>query len=190
MYASDPEHRHRCEHSQILAALCRALPAERRTRLAQTLPAADGRIDRTNLFFDFYHFQALTALGRRDRIWKRLERYREFAPLGLFTTPETAGATRSDCHAWSAHPRLDVVRLIVGLEPVRPGATAVRLDPDLGPLTRVETGLPLPAGMVRCRIERSDAGYRVVLVTPVPCHLRDGRVLAAGRHEVVLTRAG
>ena len=186
LYATDPEHRHRCEHSQVLAALCRALPAARRTRLAQTLPEADGRIDRTNLFFDFYHFQALTALGRRDRIWKRLERYREFAKLGLFTTPETAGATRSDCHAWSAHPRLDVVRLIVGLEPVGPGATAVRLDPDLGPLMRIETGLPLPTGMVRCRIERTGNTLHVDLDTPVPCHLSDGRVLAAGRHQVDL----
>jgi alpha-L-rhamnosidase len=184
--ANDQGHRHRCEHSQVQAALCRSLPAARRERLATTLPEADGRIDRTNLFFDFYTVQALARLGRHDRIWARLERYRAFAALGLFTTPETAGATRSDCHAWSAHPRLDAVRLIAGLEPAGPGATAIRLDPVLGHLTRIETALPLPAGMVRLRIERTAGACQVDLDTPVPCHLRDGRVLAPGRHRVEL----
>jgi hypothetical protein len=47
------------------------------------------------------------------------------------TWPERPGKTRSDSHAWSAHPAYKLLSLEAGIEPASPGFALVRVAPNL-----------------------------------------------------------
>ena len=55
-----------------------------------------------------------------DGIW-RDQAVAGLLPLHFSTWPETPGDTRSDSHAWSAHPAYDLLTLVAGIEPAEPG---------------------------------------------------------------------
>ena len=65
--------------------------------------------------------------------------------LGLTTWAETPEPTRSDSHAWSAHPNYDLLTTVAGVEPATPGFATVRIQPHLGTLTRRRRPSPRPA---------------------------------------------
>jgi hypothetical protein len=71
---------------------------------------ADPPVIRCQAFFCYYLFAALEAAGARAVIAARLEPWRELLRNGFTTTPEHFGETRSDCHGWSAHPLLWILR--------------------------------------------------------------------------------
>ena len=73
--------------------------------------------------------------GRIDYL-ASLKPWRELLPLHFSTWPETPGNTRSDSHAWSAHPAYDLLTLVAGIEPSAPGFASVRVAPHLGDLRR------------------------------------------------------
>jgi len=62
--------------------------------------------------------------------------------LHYTTWPESRGDTRSDTHAWSAHPTADLLGVIAGIRPGAPGYARVRIAPVLGDLT--SPGTPPP----------------------------------------------
>jgi alpha-L-rhamnosidase len=64
--------------------------------------------------------------------------------LGLTTWAETAEPTRSDDHAWSAHPNYDLLTLVAGIRPASPGFRTVLIAPHLGTLTPSAPGCPTP----------------------------------------------
>ena len=51
---------------------------------------------------------------------------------GLTTWAEHPEPTRSDCHAWSAHPALDLLRVVAGIRPGSAGFKTVVIEPGLG----------------------------------------------------------
>jgi hypothetical protein len=48
---------------------------------------------------------------------------------GLTTFAETPEPTRSDCHAWSAHPLYHFFASILGIRPVEPGCSQISIRP-------------------------------------------------------------
>jgi alpha-L-rhamnosidase len=111
-------------------------------------------VARASVYFRFYLSRALEALGEGERYLPELEPWREMLEVGLSTFAEIPSAgTRSDCHAWSAHPNYDLLRLVAGIKPGSPGFRTVRIEPHLGTLGRLEASLPHPAGAI-------DVAYR------------------------------
>ncbi|GAB4161517.1 MAG: hypothetical protein Fur005_19000 [Roseiflexaceae bacterium] len=147
LYADDLAHQHFSEHSQCLALLSEYLPIERQTALANGL-LHDPQLTRTTIYFSHYLFEALTKLGQIEALFERLQLWFGLAEQGFSTTPEMPEPTRSDCHAWGAHPLYHFFASIMGIRPSSPGFASVHIAPQLGPLTWMRTSMPHPRGHV------------------------------------------
>jgi hypothetical protein len=75
--------------------------------------------------------------------------------MGLTTVAETPEPTRSDSHAWSAHPNYGLLATVLGVRPDAPGFRSVRIAPRLGPLERAEGRIPHPLGDIEVRLVRA-----------------------------------
>jgi alpha-L-rhamnosidase len=101
-----------------------------------------------------------------DQYIARLKPRRHLLPLHFSTWPETPGKTRSDSHAWSAHPAYDLLTLVAGIEPASPGFASVRIAPHLGDLGKLTAEFPHPKGMIEVHFERSGQALRGTVTLP------------------------
>ena len=86
--------------------------------------------------------------------------------LGLTTWAETPEPTRSDSHAWSAHPNFDLLTIVAGIRPKTAGFTEVTIQPHLGTLHHVAAAVPTPKGEIKVEYTRTNAGLEAVIVLP------------------------
>ena len=63
--------------------------------------------------------------GLGDDYLARLGPWRQMLELGLTTWAETPEPTRSDSHAWTAHPNYDLLTTVAGVNPASPGFASV-----------------------------------------------------------------
>jgi alpha-L-rhamnosidase len=103
-------------------------------------------------------------------------------PLHFSTWPETPGVTRSDSHAWSAHPAYDLLTLVAGIEPASPGFATVKIAPHLGDLREVTAEFPHPQGMIQVRLAREGNGLKGSITLPAGLQ---GRFVWQGREQVL-----
>ena len=89
-----------------------------------------------------------------------------FSPLHFSTWPEDPGNTRSDSHAWSAHPIYDLLTLVAGIEPASPGFATVRIGPHLGTLPSLTATYPHPEGTIKVEYLRKGDGLDATLTLP------------------------
>ena len=86
--------------------------------------------------------------------------------LGLTTWAETPEPTRSDSHAWSAHPNYDLLTTVAGVEPATPGFAAVRIQPHLGSLTSAKASVATPRGLIAVSYARSGDSLTADITLP------------------------
>jgi len=84
----------------------------------------------------------------------------------LTTWAENPEPTRSDCHAWSAHPNFDLLATVAGIEPAAPGFREVAIEPHLGPLKQLKATLPHPAGDIIVSYQRQAQGLAADVTLP------------------------
>ena len=105
------------------------------------------------LYFKFYMHQALAKVGEGDRYLEQLDDWRGMLANGLTTFAEVVDRpgrpTRSDCHAWSASPNIELMRTVLGVDSAAPGFSRVVVRPHLGQLKFVEGAVPHPQGASR-----------------------------------------
>jgi hypothetical protein len=166
LFRDSPESDSYSQHSSVLALLTNAVPAaERRALLERTL--SDTTLARATYYFDFYVFEALRVVGLADRYIEQLAPWRGMVALGLTSAPEKPEPTRSDAHAWAAHPNYGLLATVLGVRPSSPGFKTVRISPALGPLQRAEGRVPHPFGDIDVAFERVGAdGLRGVITLP------------------------
>jgi alpha-L-rhamnosidase len=68
--------------------------------------------------------------------------------MGLTTWAETPEPSRSDSHAWSAHPNFDLLRVVAGIRPVSPQFSEIVIEPHLGNLQNLLAAMPHPNGPI------------------------------------------
>lgn len=68
------------------------------------------------------------------------------------------GFRHSLCHGWSSGPATWLIRHVLGIKIVEPGAAVVEVKPDLGPLEWAEGALAVPGGAVRVKAKRFPDG--------------------------------
>jgi hypothetical protein len=117
-------------------------------------------------YFRFYLLRAMKAAGLGDSYVSELKPWRDMLALGLTTFAERPDPTRSDCHAWSASPDYELIATVCGIEPSKPGFAAVRIEPHLGPLTRVRGSMPHPNGPIVVSLERSGDHLEADVILP------------------------
>jgi hypothetical protein len=144
------------QQTNSMAILVDAVPAaEQRALMERVL--ADETLTQSTYYYTFYLFEALRKAGLGDRYVEQLEPWRGMLAMGLTTVPETPEPTRSDSHAWSAHPNYGVLATVLGVRPGAPGFRSVRITPQLGALQRAEGRVPHPRGDIEVRLVRSGA---------------------------------
>jgi hypothetical protein len=109
-----------------------------------------------------------------------LDPWRKLLPLHFSTWPEIPGDTRSDSHAWTAHPIYDLLTLVAGIEPSSPGFGTVRIAPHLGNLTTLSAVFPHPEGTIEVKYQRQGAGIAATITLPASV---TGEFLFHGRSE-------
>ena len=103
----------------------------------------------------------------RNQPLRRLAPWQAMLKLGLTSAPENPEPTRSDTHAWSAHPNYGLLATVLGVRPSSPGFRTVRIAPALGPLHRAEGLVPHPFGDIVVRLVREgERGLRADVTLP------------------------
>jgi len=181
LVADTPARRRFSQQANILALLAGAVPPGQEKpvldrllamprpsiKVAPTTGGAEARVARASVYFRFYLARALEKLGEGERYLPELEPWREMLDVGLSTFAETPDAgTRSDCHAWSAHPSYDLLRTVAGLKPGSPGFKTVRVEPHLGTLPRLAAALPHPKGPITVTYRRDGAALEARVTLP------------------------
>jgi hypothetical protein len=86
--------------------------------------------------------------------------------LGLSTWAESPEPTRSDSHAWSAHPNYDLLTIVAGIHSTSPGFKTVSIEPHLGGLKHVNASMPTPAGVISVDYQRTANAIAAELTLP------------------------
>ena len=104
--------------------------------------------------------------------------------------PKSPGDTRSDSHAWSAHPIYDLLTLVAGIEPASPGFATVRVAPHLGSLHAVTANYPHPEGTITVEYHRNGTALDADVTCPAsfPARLFSTASLAAQAWDQIIFR--
>jgi hypothetical protein len=156
VYADDVAHAHFSEHAQCFAILA----GDRRTRLD-----APG-LARATIYFSHYLFEASRSLGQINRFFELLSLWADLKRLGFRTTVEMPEPSRSDCHAWGAHPIYHTFASVLGIRPAGFGFKRVRIEPMLGALPKAQGVLPHPAGTIAASFEIKEGRLRGTVELP------------------------
>lgn len=144
------------QQTNVLAILTDAVPPSRQGALMQRV-LGDTSLTRASYYFGFYLLEALRHAGLADRYVDQLAPWRTMLALGLTSAPENPEPTRSDTHAWAAHPNYGLLATVLGVRPSSPGFRTVRIAPALGQLQRAEGRVPHPSGDIEVRLSRRGA---------------------------------
>ena len=145
LWADDETHATFSQHAQALAVI----GGLRIPDPALWADAAAHGLAAATIYFQHYLFEALGKAGRADLVLEKLEMWRGLVKQGFKTPIEHPEPSRSDCHAWGAHPVFHLHATVAGIRPAAPGFKQVRIAPQPGTLTKIESELPHPRGTIR-----------------------------------------
>ena len=167
-----PEHEKYSQHMNALAVLHDVATKaeapgilERITLPGRGIDAPEGMFAMT-YYFAWYLVRAFEHAGMAERYHALLWNWRDMLKLNYTTWPESRGKTRSDTHAWSAHPTTDLLGVVAGIRPAAPGYSRLRIEPHLGALTRVDATAATPQGPVTVRYRVENGRLRADIQAP------------------------
>jgi len=179
LLSDTPAHQHYSQHANILGVWLDVIPAAKQKRvLTEILSASDSGfavsgtgppMTAATYYFRFYLARALEHAGMGGRYLALLGPWKEMLSMGLTTWAESPEPTRSDSHAWSAHPNYDLLSIVAGIRPKTAGFETVVIEPHLGALKHLSVTMPIPNGMVEVEYHRvaNGVGASVKLPTGV-----------------------
>ena len=154
------------QQTNVLAILTDAEPAPAQRAVMERV-LSDTTLTPASYYFSFYVLEALRKAGLGDRYVEQLAPWQAMLRLGLTSAPENPEPTRSDTHAWAAHPNYGLLATVLGVRPSSPGFRTVRITPALGPLRRAEGRVPHPAGDIDVQLVREgQRGLRAEITLP------------------------
>ncbi len=154
------------QHAQCLAILSGYLSPERARTLADTM-LKDSSIVSTTIYFSHYLFEALTAVGRGQDILEQMTPWFSLVENGFHTTFESPGHSRSDCHAWGAHPLYHYSASILGVRPAGFAYSAVLIRPQLGDLKWAGGSIIHPKGTIEISFVQTETGIHAEINLPI-----------------------
>ncbi len=172
LFASDEAHKVFAEHAQSLALLADVFEGARAQALFDKL-VTEPNLDRTTVYFSYYLFETYFKFHRADLFLKRLDLWKGYVKLGATTClemPEGPGYdSRSDCHAWGAHPLWFLRTGVAGIRSAAPFFERVRIAPQPGGLKSFRASYPHPSGkMIAVDLAFANGRATGIVTTPVP----------------------
>jgi hypothetical protein len=168
LLADTPARNHFSQQANSLAVWLDVIPRPLQPAVMEKVLDSD---DRSNMspasyYFRFYVAGAMVHAGLGDLYIPQLEPWRKMLQLGLSTWAETPEPTRSDSHAWSAHPTFDLMTIVAGINPGTPGFSSVEIAPHLGSLEHVAASMPTPHGPVEVSYEKANQSWTAQIKLP------------------------
>jgi len=155
LYADDLDKQHFSEHAQCLAILGDIDIANKQKRLLNGLLSAPD-LARTTIYYSHYLFEVFAKFGHTDKLIERMGLWFDHPKNGLKTTMEGPEPTRSDCHAWGAHPIYHYLASLLGIRPDDPGFQTVKIRPQPGPLASLRGSMVHPRGLIAVEVNQRD----------------------------------
>jgi hypothetical protein len=176
LLADTPEQTHFSQHANILGVWLDVIPpAQQKDVLTRILSTTDQGFSAAQpvppmtaatYYFRFYLARAIDHAGMGDQYLNLLGPWHKMVSLGLTTWAEQPEPTRSDSHAWSAHPDYDLLTIVAGIRPGSPGFRSVLIAPHPGSLEHVRAEMPVSAGEIQTEYTRESSGVRAVINLP------------------------
>lgn len=153
LIAETPSKKEYSQHTNIFGILTDAIPPADQQRVARII-LEDTTLIGTTLYFKYYLFRVLKKVGLGGKVPGMMQEWKIFLDRGFTTFPEHGINSRSDCHAWSAHPMIDFLTIVCGIESASPGFRSVEIRPGPGELKQVTGSVPHPEGMIHTSYDR------------------------------------
>jgi alpha-L-rhamnosidase len=166
LLADTPDRTGFSEHANILGVLYDVIPKGEQQGILRRIVNDQEHLMPASYYFRFYLARALEHAGLGDLYLSSLGPWRDLLPMGFSTWPEMPGDTRSDSHAWSAHPTYDLLTIVGGIHPGSPGFRTVRIAPNLGGLKKLTVRYPHPLGMIEAQYEVTSSGLHAEVTLP------------------------
>lgn len=151
-----------CEHTHALAVLCNDGELQRiGARWYDSAPQGHS----ATFYFQHYRFEALAKMGRHQQMLELIrEDWGAMVENGLVCTMEQLEPSRSDCHAWAAHPLLHFQTKILGFHPLEPGRIEFR--PHLCDLEWAEGFIATGKGLLHAHVRKKGDSWEATLAIP------------------------
>jgi hypothetical protein len=154
------------EHANILGVLYDVIPKNDQQEVLRRTVNDQEHLMPASYYFRFYLARALEHAGPGNLYLSSLGPWREVLPMGFSTWPEMPGDSRSDSHAWSAHPTYDLLTIVGGIHPGTPGFGTVRIAPELGDLKKLTIRYPHPRGEIVAHYEIVGSALHAEITLP------------------------
>jgi hypothetical protein len=149
------------QHTHTLAILL-ALKPETHADIARDVLLKSAKSKRTKIitaspFFYAYVLQALASQGLLAEVIEIIhEKWGTFLDMGATTFHEMWNVTtESRCHAWSSSPLYHLTQIVLGVQPLNPGWTKLRIAPFPGNLEFARGVVPTPRGVLKVEWEKA-----------------------------------
>ncbi len=178
VYADTPAKKSYSQQANVLAVWQDVVPqAQQQEVLQRVLASQEGKetqvdgkavppMSAMSYYFRFYLSRALEHAGLADLYVGQLTPWYDMLKLGLSTWAEKPEPTRSDCHAWSAHPNYDLLTVVAGIHPDAPGFAKVRIEPHLGNLHEIHASMPHADGAIVTAYTRAAKEWTATITLP------------------------
>lgn len=159
------------QQANALAVLLDVIPkAQQRSVMQKVLdsskPSTTLPMSQASYYFRFYLARAMVHTGIAGEYIPQLDPWRKMLALGLSTWAENPEPTRSDSHAWSAHPTYDLLTIVAGIAPGSPGFDTVDISPNLGSLKQASATMPTPKGLVGVHYTKTGNRWKAAVTLP------------------------
>jgi hypothetical protein len=172
------------QYGNAWAMACGAADAATCARIMARFPT-DEKLAPGSFFCWHVVFRALRRSGAYDRMPEFLGPWHESIEAGLDTFVEENSYWRSLCHAWSAHPVLELWQGVLGVAPLAPGFAEIRVAPQRCGLQHAEGQVATPRGLVKVSWWVADGTMKVSVSGPA-----DTPLTLVGPDETEQTSAG
>ena len=189
LLADSAERKNFSEHAQALAIVAGVLDEAKASRAFEGLEK-DPDLLRCSVYFSYYLFEAYFRRGRGDLFLKKLDLWRGYVKTGVTTLleePDEPKESRSDCHAWGAHPIIFMQRGLAGIRSSAPFFGRVAIAPAPGALKSLTATHPHPQGVIKVELKFEGGKAKGFVETPVPGEFAYGGekiALKPGRNEI------
>ncbi|MEI7576561.1 MAG: alpha-L-rhamnosidase [Armatimonadota bacterium] len=173
-----------CEHTHAIAILSNDQELQRiGARWYDSKPKGP----EATFYFQHYRFEALAKLGRHQQMLDSIRKeWGAMVDNGLVCTMEQLEPSRSDCHAWAAHPLLHFQTKILGFHPLEPGRIEFR--PHLCDLEWAEGYIATGKGLLHAHVRLKGSSWEATLVVPegITVSIPDVKGMIAGPRTVTI----